>query len=282
MPAGSVNVLLLGSGGREHALAWSLAKSNCVAQVICIPGNGGTAEGDPKIKNVERGIARTDFEWLVAYAKSNEIGLVVSGSEEPIVNGVEMYFKKAEIPFFGPSYEAARLEGSKCFAKDFMTRHHIPTAAYSNFDDFETAKGYLERMQNLVVIKASGLAAGKGVLMPVTKEESIEDLKTIMVDRAFGESGSQVVIEERLEGDEISITMLSDGKSLKIFPAGQDAQRILDGNLGANTGGMGVYAPTDLLSNEQLREIESKILQPTIDGCRKEGKALQSSHRICF
>ena len=264
-------VLLIGSGGREHAFAWHLAKSTLVHKVFCVPGNGGTAQCGSKVENAPRALSATDYPALVNYAKLQAINFVIPSSERPLVEGVEKYFREAGIRFFGPTFEAARLEGSKCFAKDFMARHRIPTAGYQNFSDYEAAKAYLASLSHKVVIKASGLASGKGVLMPNNVSESMVALDKIMLKRAFGDAGAEIVIEELLVGDEISITILSDGQSLKMFPAGQDAQRILEGNLGANTGGMGVYAPTPLLTERQIDEIDRSILQPTISGMRAEG-----------
>jgi phosphoribosylamine--glycine ligase/phosphoribosylformylglycinamidine cyclo-ligase len=273
-----MHVLVLGSGGREHAPAWSLSRSPIVRLVTCIPGNGGTAIGNPKVINVEHSISRGDFPWLVSYAKRERIDLVVPGSEASLVEGIAEAFKDTGLPVFGPSIQAARLEGSKCFAKDFMIRHSIPTATYRNFGDFAAAKDYLKEITQPVVIKASGLAGGKGVLMPRMPDESVAALRSLMVDRTFDEAGGQVVVEEWLDGPEISITIVTDGFTLEIFPPGQDAQRILDGNMGANTGGMGVYVPTPLLSAQQLEEIRATILQPTIDGCRAEGSRLYTSY----
>lgn len=267
-----LRILLIGRGGREHAFAWCLSKSSLVEKVICIPGNGGTARGDPKIENGPASLCENDYPGLVNFAKSRRINLVVPCSEGPLVDGIEKYFRDKGIVVFGPTEEAARLEGSKCAAKDFMSRHGIPRAEYKSFRNFQTAKEYLGTVTHPVVIKASGLAGGKGVLMPTNQEENLAAIKTLMVDKTFGKAGTEVVIEERLLGDEISITSLTDGYNLRLFPAGQDAQRILDGNLGANTGGMGVYAPTPLLTSKQLHEIERTILQPTVDGIREEGK----------
>ena len=265
-------VLLIGSGGREHAFAWRLAKSTLVHKVLCVPGNGGTAQCGSKVENAPCTLSATDYPALVDYAKLQAVNLVVPSSERPLVEGVERYFREAGIRFFSPTFEAARLEGSKCFAKDFMARHRIPTADYQNFNDYAAAKAYLASLSHQVVIKASGLASGKGVLMPSSVTEGIAALDKIMVEKAFGDAGAEVVIEELLVGDEISVTFLSDGQCLKLFPAGQDAQRILEGNLGANTGGMGVYAPTPLLTEQQLDEIDRTILQPTISGMRMDGK----------
>jgi phosphoribosylamine--glycine ligase / phosphoribosylformylglycinamidine cyclo-ligase len=268
-----LRVLLLGSGGREHALAWALSRSNLVEKVLCVPGNGGTAIGDPKIENGPPGIATNDFALLVSLAREQRINLVVPGSEEAIVRGVEDRFRQEGIPVFGPSKGAARLEGSKCFAKDFMARHSIPTAKYWNCSTVEDAYSCLDRICFPVVIKASGLAGGKGVLMPSSREEARAAVESMMVQKTFGDAGAEIVIEELLSGDEISITFVSDGTSLRLFPVGQDAQRILDGNIGANTGGMGVYAPTHLLSPEGIDDIVKIIFEPTIKGIRDEGIA---------
>jgi phosphoribosylamine--glycine ligase/phosphoribosylformylglycinamidine cyclo-ligase len=184
---------------------------------------------------------------------------------------VEEWFRNEGIPVFGPSKKAAKLEGSKCFAKDFMVRHSIPTAKHWNCSTAEEAYQCLGKVDFPVVIKASGLAGGKGVLMPTTPEENRAAVDSIMVQKAFGDAGDQIVIEELLSGDEISITLISDGNSLELFPVGQDAQRILDGNTGANTGGMGVYAPTHLLSDEQITQVIKTILEPTVQGIRDEG-----------
>lgn len=265
-------VLLIGKGWREQAFAWSLLKSLLVSKVLCVPGNGGTAQCGSKVENAPNTVSSTEYAALVEYAKLHGVNFVVLSSKNPLVNGAEKYFREAGIKFLGPSYEAARLEGSKCFVKDFMGRHGIPTADYRNFNDYEAAKAYIKTVSNKVVIKASGLAAGKGVLMLNNALENIAALDKMMLEKEFGDSGANIVIEDLLVGDKISITFLSDGQSLRIFPAGQDAQRILDGNLDANTGGMGVYAPTPLLTEQQLDEIDRSILQPTIAGIRKDGK----------
>ncbi|RYP60919.1 hypothetical protein DL769_007926 [Monosporascus sp. CRB-8-3] len=274
-----LRILLLGSGGREHALAWTLSRSPLVEKIFCIPGNGGTATGDTKIENGPSGISMVDFARLVDFSKQKKVNLVIPGSEEPIVQGIERWFKKEGIPVFGPSKGAARLEGSKCFAKDFMARHSIPTARYWNCSTAEEAYSCLDKIDCPVVVKASGLAGGKGVLMPSTPEENRAAVHTLMIQKPYGEAGAEIVIEELLSGDEISITLVSDGSSLALFPVGQDAQRILDGNTGANTGGMGVYAPTDLLSAEQIDRITKTILEPTIKGIREEGMAhIEDTH----
>lgn len=206
------------------------------------------------------------------YAKSNDLNFCVPGPEAPLVEGVVDYFNKyaSEIQCFGPNKAAARMEGSKTFSKDFMKRHSIPTARYENFYDYEQAKKHLETIDYRVVIKADGLAAGKGVIIPVSKEEAQTALKEIMLDRDFGAAGDSVVIEEYLEGHEISVLSFSDGKSVLSLPPAQDHKRIGDNDTGPNTGGMGTYAPTPLASKEVLDEIERTIIQPTIDGMSKE------------
>lgn len=198
------------------------------------------------------------------------MNLVVPGPEQPLVDGIADVFRAAAIPVYGPSKQAARMEGSKTFSKDFMKRHNIPTAAYENFSDYKEALKYLEKVNHNVVIKASGLAAGKGVILPATKEEAQTALKEIMLDREFGSAGDEVVIEECLEGDELSILSFSDGYTIRSLPAAQDHKRIFDGDLGPNTGGMGCYAPTNIATKQLIEQVERTILQPTIDGMRKD------------
>ncbi|XMA10674.1 hypothetical protein WAI453_003465 [Rhynchosporium graminicola] len=199
------------------------------------------------------------------------MGLVVPGPDAPIVNGIEGYFREAGIPCFAPTKEAAQLEGSKAFSKDFMAAHNIPTAEYRNFTDFEKAGDYVNSVNHKVVIKASGLAAGKGVIIPESKEETLKAIHSIMVDRDFGDAGSEIVIEEFLEGDEMSILTFSDGLTFKSMPPAQDHKRIFDGDQGPNTGGMGFYAPTKIASPEILKQIDDLILRPTLEGMCKNG-----------
>lgn len=198
------------------------------------------------------------------------MNLVVPGPEGPLVDGIEGYFRAVGIRCYGPSKLAARMEGSKTFSKDFMKKYHIPTAAYENFSNYEGAKNYLDSIDHNVVLKASGLAAGKGVIIPTTKQEAQDALKEIMLDKEFGSAGDEVVIEEFLEGDELSILSFSDGYTIKSLPPAQDHKRIFDGDQGPNTGGMGCYAPTNIATKELTAEIERIILQPTIDGFIKE------------
>ncbi|KAG0280650.1 hypothetical protein BGZ95_009289 [Linnemannia exigua] len=234
-------VLLLGNGGREHAIAWKLAQSDRVDKIFVAPGNGGTASGLNKVQNVPIGVL--DFAGLAKFATENKVNFVIPGPEQPLVEGVTAVFQKIGIPVFGPSLKAARMEGSKTFSKDFMKKHNIPTAAYENFTDAVKAKEYIQKADFNVVLKASGLAAGKGVLIPTTKEEACEGVDQILVDKVFGAAGNELVVEEFLEGQELS----------------------------PNTGGMGCYAPTPVASPEILADIKRTILQPTIDGMRRDG-----------
>lgn len=263
-----LRILLIGNGGREHALAWKLSQSPRVGSIFAVPGNGGTATC-PKVSNVTS-VSPEDFPALVEFALANNIGLVVPGPEAPLVNGIEGFFKKAGIPCFGPSQDAARLEGSKTYSKDFMKKYNVPTAAYENFSDYDEAVKYVENINHDVVIKATGLAAGKGVIIPQTKEEAKEALKQIMVDLEFGTAGNEVVIEELLLGDELSVLTFCDGYTFKSLPLAQDHKRIFDGDQGPNTGGMGCYAPTNITTPELIKKIDSEILEPTLLGMRRE------------
>ncbi|PQE30755.1 phosphoribosylamine-glycine ligase protein [Rutstroemia sp. NJR-2017a WRK4] len=264
----NIRILLVGNGGREHALAWKLSQSPLVESIIAVPGNGGTSTC-PKVTN-DSSVKADDYPGLVALAQKNNVNLVVPGPEAPLVDGIEGYFRAVGIPCYGPSKLAARLEGSKTFSKDFMKKYNIPTAAYENFSDYEEARKYIDRIDHNVVIKASGLAAGKGVIIPTTKEEAHQALKDIMLNKEFGEAGDEVVIEEFLEGDELSILTFCDGHSMCSLPPAQDHKRIFDGDQGPNTGGMGCYAPTNIATKELIEEIERTVLEPTIRGMKQE------------
>ncbi len=283
----SLRVLVIGNGGREHALVWKLSQSPHVERIYIVPGNGGTATS-PRVTNIDD-IKADDYLMMATFAKSRGINFAVPGPEAPLVDGIEDYFRRGleyslirspssqltirtvGIRCFGPSQAAARMEGSKTFAKDFMQRHNIPTAAYRNFNDYQSARDYLDSVQHDVVIKAGGLAAGKGVIIPTDKEEAHSALRNIMLKREFGSAGNEVVIEEYLTGDELSILTFSDGYTVKSLPPAQDHKRIYDGDLGPNTGGMGCYAPTKVASPSLLDQIEKEIIKPTIDGMRREG-----------
>ncbi|KAI8085156.1 phosphoribosylglycinamide synthetase [Halteromyces radiatus] len=268
MSTDKLTVLLVGAGGREHAIAWRLSLSEKVNHIYVAPGNGGTALGN-KVTNVAIGVS--DFAKLTDFAVKNNVNLVIPGPEQPIVEGIQEVFKKVGIACFGPSKKAALMEGSKTFSKDFMKKHNIPTAAYENFTDYEKAKAYVQSVDHQVVLKASGLAAGKGVLLPTTKEEALEGLKSIMLNKEFGSAGDEVVIEEYLEGEELSVLAFSDGYTVIPLPPAQDHKRALDGDLGPNTGGMGCYCPTPLGTKELVAQVKRTILQPTIDGMRRDG-----------
>ena len=235
-------------------------------KLFVAPGNGGTAMlNKDRCFNVSPGS-------LVEFAQANAVGLVVVGPEQPLVDGIEAEFRRVGIPVFGPSKEAARLEGSKAFSKQFMAKHHIPTAAFQVFTEFQEAQLYLQQQASkLPVIKASGLAAGKGVLLPATLTEGLQGLKDIMLDGVYASAGSQVVLEERLEGEEVSLLCFSDGYTVIPMPAAQDHKRVADGDKGPNTGGMGAYCPAPVYTPSLAAEVTRRILQPTIDGMRRDG-----------
>ena len=263
-------VLLVGNGGREHALAWKLNQSQRVKKIFVVPGNGGTGSGNlDKVENINH-VKAEDFDALMAFAKEKEVNLVVPGPEAPLVAGIEGACRAAGLRCFGPSKLAARMEGSKMFAKEFMVRHKIPTAAFRNFNDYETARLYLESVTHNVVIKASGIAAGKGVIIPATKEEGLDALKGLMIKKEFGAAGDEVVIEEFLVGEELSILSFSDGYTVRSLPPAQDHKQVFDNDEGPMTGGMGCYAPTKVATPELFDEIHRTIIQPTIDGMRRE------------
>ena len=264
-----LRILVVGSGGREHALAWKLSQSPSVELVHVAPGNGGTATAGDKILNFN--VPYDDFPELVSHSRKHGINLVVVGPEAPLVAGIEGFFRAVGIRCFGPSKAAAQMEGSKTFSKDFMQRHGIPTAAFRNFYGYEPARKYLDEVDHDVVIKADGLAAGKGVIIPTSKEEAQDALKKIMVAKEFGPAGSQVVIEELLEGEELSVLTFSDGYTIRSLPPAQDHKRALDGDQGPNTGGMGAYAPTRVASKELIAQIDREIVQPTVDSMRRDG-----------
>ncbi|EDO15381.1 hypothetical protein Kpol_460p16 [Vanderwaltozyma polyspora DSM 70294] len=266
----SLNILVLGNGGREHALVWKLSQSKSVDKIFVAPGNGGTQVNGNVINVPQFSTDAKDFENLKQFAIEKKIGLVVPGPEQPLVDGISDVFNNIGIPVFGPSSKAAIFEGSKTFSKDFMFKHNIPTARYANFSNYEDAKNYLSEIHHKIVLKADGIAAGKGVLIPNTQKEAQEALKTIMVERQFGTAGDSVVIEEFLEGDEISILTISDGYTFYNFPPAQDHKRIGENDTGLNTGGMGAYAPAPIATPKLLKQINDTIIKPSIDGMRKD------------
>jgi phosphoribosylamine--glycine ligase len=267
------SILIVGSGGREHALAWKLAQSSRVNCVFVAPGNGGTDSRSPSpgapVANVP--LSESDFDGLIAFAQEREIELAVIGPEAPLADGIVDAFRAAGIRCFGPSRDAARLETSKVFAKAFMARHGIPTARYAAFTDHAEALAHLRGVDYPVVVKASGLAAGKGVIVPETRAEAEAALNEIMVSRAFGAAGDEVVIEERLSGPEVSLLGFSDGRTVAVMPPCQDHKRVYDGDSGPNTGGMGAYAPALWLAADEITELARLALQPVIEGMAREG-----------
>lgn len=273
----SLRILLVGSGGREHALAWKLVQSPSVAQIYAVPGNGGTALLEPKVHNVAD-VSATNFSELLKFATDNDINLLVPGPEDPLVNGIVDYFREhgpARIAIFGPTKAAARLEGEKAYAKDFMQRHSIPTAEFETFTSFDAAKAYIESKPSeyRVVIKANGLAAGKGVKLPETHEEAVKEVSSILMGGEFGSAGNEVVIEQYLIGQELSVLSFCDGHTVRSLPAAQDHKQIYDGDKGPNTGGMGCYAPTPIATADMMEQIHREAIQPTIDGIRRESAA---------
>jgi phosphoribosylamine---glycine ligase len=262
-----MNVLIIGSGGREHALAWKVAQSPRLTKLYIAPGNGGT---DACGENIPMDVA--DHEAVLRFCKEKRIDLVIVGPEIPLTAGLVDSLSEGGIRCFGPSQAAAQIESSKVFAKDFMARHHIPTARYATFTQLEEAIRYLESVDYPVVIKASGLAAGKGVILPETDDEAKSALEDILVNKTFGEAGAEVVIEERMAGPEVSLMAFTDGTSVVPMVSVQDHKRLLDGDNGPNTGGMGAYAPAPIFTKELLQEVMEKVLQPTINGLRSEGR----------
>jgi phosphoribosylamine--glycine ligase len=261
-----MNVLIVGSGGREHALAWKVAQSPRLTRLYVAPGNAGTAQ---LAQNVP--IQAEDSSALVAFAREQKIGLVLVGPETPLAAGLADDLRAAGVRVFGPSRAAARVESSKSFAKAFMQRHDIPTARYAAFGDFHQACGYLRQVDHPIVIKASGLAAGKGVILPESAARAEVALRQIMLEREFGVAGDEVVIEERLQGEEISLLAFTDGVTVKPMPPAQDHKRLLDGDHGPNTGGMGAYAPSPICLPALVAELTRNVLQPAVDGLRAEG-----------
>ena len=262
-----LKILIIGSGGREHAIGWKVAQSERAGEIFFAPGNAGTAQ-----IGINVDIKPTDIDKLVEFAKKEKIDLTLALPDDPLALGIVDAFQTEKLRIWGPTRAASELEWSKAYAKDFMKRHGIPTARYEVFHDFNSAKFHLEKGKFPIVIKASGLALGKGVTVAQTKEEAIETLHKIFVDKIFGSAGNEVVIEEFLEGVEISIHALSDGKNYKIFPASQDHKRIFEGNAGPNTGGMGAIAPLSFVDAELMSRIEEEIVAPTISGMAAEGR----------
>lgn len=265
-----MNVLMIGGGGREHALAWKLAQSSDVEQVFVAPGNAGTAT-EPKLTNVA--IEATDLDALVAFAQREQVALTVVGPEAPLVEGVVDRFQATGLTIFGPSQRAAQLEGSKSFTKDFLARHQIPSAAYQTFTAVEPALAYLAEMGAPIVIKADGLAAGKGVIVAMSEAEAEAAIRDMLEANAFGDAGARVVIEEFLEGEEASFIVMVDGENVVPMATSQDHKRAYDGDTGPNTGGMGAYSPAPVVTPEIDERIMEQVILPTVRGMAEEGNA---------
>lgn len=263
-----MKVLIIGNGGREHALAWKTAESNDVTKVFVAPGNAGTAT-ENKVENVNIGV--TDIAELVAFAKKENIDLTIVGPEAPLVIGVVDAFEKEGLAIFGPTAAAAQLEGSKAFTKDFLARHNIPTAAYGNFTEIEPAIAYIKAQGAPIVVKADGLAAGKGVILAQTEAEAIEAVEDMLQGNSFGDAGNRVVIEEFLVGEEASFICMVDGESVLPMATSQDHKARDNGDKGPNTGGMGAYSPAPVVTPEIHDRIMNEVIMPTVKGMNAEG-----------
>ena len=263
-----MNVLIIGGGGREHALAWKVAQSPRVTRVFIAPGNAGTAS-ETKCENVA--IQAEDIDGLLDFARARKIELTIVGPEAPLVLGVVDRFQAAGLRCFGPSRAAAQLEGSKAFAKDFLARHEIPTAAYGNFTDIAAAEAFIRKLGAPLVVKADGLAAGKGVIIAQTIEEACAAVRDMLAGNAFGEAGHRVVVEEFLEGEEASFIVMADGEHILPLATSQDHKRAGDGDTGPNTGGMGAYSPAPVVTPEIHARVMREVIEPTVRGMRAEG-----------
>jgi phosphoribosylamine--glycine ligase len=264
-----MKVLVIGGGGREHALAWKAAASVDVELVFVAPGNAGTAR-EPKVRNVP--IAPTDLDALVAFAAAEGVGLTLVGPEAPLVAGVVDRFTARGLPCFGPTAAAAQLEGSKAFTKDFLARHGIPTAAHATFEDVGAAEAWIRERGAPIVVKADGLAAGKGVVVATTVDEALAAVRDMLGGAAFGAAGRRVVIEEFMDGEEASYIVVADGERFLPFASSQDHKRREEGDRGPNTGGMGAYSPAPVLTPEVERRVIERIVEPTLAGMAADGR----------
>ena len=263
-----MNVLIIGSGGREHALAWNVEQSSKATQVFVAPGNAGSALED-KVSNVDIDVC--DIEKLIAFAKDNDVAMTIVGPEAPLVIGIVDAFEAAGLKCFGPREGAAQLEGSKAFTKDFLARHDIPTAWYQNFTEIDPAIAYVREKGAPIVIKADGLAAGKGVIVAMTLEEAEDAIKDMLAGNAFGDAGSRVVIEEFLDGEEASFIVMVDGDNVLPMATSQDHKRVGNGDTGPNTGGMGAYSPAPVVTQAMHDRIMELVIYPTVNGMKAEG-----------
>jgi phosphoribosylamine--glycine ligase len=259
-----MKILLIGSGGREHALAWKLAQSKQCQKLFCAPGN-------PGIDDVATCVNISAQDEIIKFCKTEAIDFIVVGPEQPLVDGLGSALRAEGFAVFGPSIEAAQMEGSKGFMKDFCKRHNVPTASYERFTDIDKAKAYIKEQGAPIVLKTDGLAAGKGVLLPQTVDEAIAAVEEMLSGDAFGEAGTEVVIEEFMEGEELSYFALADGETYLPLTSAQDHKRVGDGDTGPNTGGMGAYSPAHFMTKELEQKILDKIIAPTVEGMKKDG-----------
>jgi phosphoribosylamine---glycine ligase len=265
-----MKILIVGNGGREHALAWKVKHSPKVEKVFVAPGNAGTAI-EPGVENIA--IAATDILQLLAFAQQEQIGLTIIGPEVPLTMGIVDSFKEAGLPCFGPTAQAAQLEGSKSYCKDFMVRYNIPTAKYQSFTDQSDAIAYIKAQGAPIVVKADGLAAGKGVVVAQTEQEAISAVEDMLSGNVFGAAGSRVVIEEFLQGEEASFIVIADGKQALAMATSQDHKARDNGDLGPNTGGMGAYSPAPVVTPDIHRRVMQEVIAPTLAGMAKDGNA---------
>ena len=262
-----MKILVIGSGGREHAIVWKLAQSPLADEIYCAPGNAGIADLAECVN-----IPADDVDTLLEFAQAEGIGLTVVGPEAPLAAGIVDKFTAAGLKIFGPSQKAAMIEGSKALAKEIMEKYNIPTAKYAAFTDKEVALAYLDANPAPIVVKADGLAAGKGVVVAMTTAEAKEAVESMLSGNAFGEAGARVVIEEYLEGEEVSVLAFSDGKTVLPMVSAQDHKRVFDDDKGPNTGGMGAYSPAPIYTPQLAEQVVQQVLQPAVDGLRQEGR----------
>ncbi|MDO9574430.1 MAG: phosphoribosylamine--glycine ligase [Candidatus Contubernalis sp.] len=261
-----MRILVVGGGGREHTLVWKLKQSPLVEEIYCAPGNAGISEYAQCVP-----ISVEDLQGLLKFAENNKIDLTIVGPEAPLTEGIVDLFQKRGLKIFGPNKQAAKLEGSKVFAKELMLKYNIPTAEYRTFTKPEEAEQYIKKVGTPIVIKAEGLAAGKGVIVCEEEEEALLAVKKIMIDRAFGEAGNRLIVEECLKGEEASILAFTDGESILAMVSSQDHKPVYDGDRGPNTGGMGAYAPAPLITPEIAKYVEEMILLPAVKGLKSDG-----------
>ena len=261
-----MNALIIGNGGREHALAWKISQSPLVKKIYVAPGNAGT-EIDSLLENINI----TDIDLLIKFAKDKNIDLTIVGPEVPLSNGIVNKFRENDLFIFGPTSEAAQLESSKNFSKKFMKRHSIPTAKFATFTNVKLAHEYINQKGSPIVIKADGLAAGKGVIVAMSNDEAHNAIDSMLSDNQFGDAGARIVIEEFLEGEEVSFIVICDGESVLPLASSQDHKRLLDNDLGPNTGGMGAYSPAPIVTPEIHNKIMNDVIHPTIQGMKKDG-----------